>query len=81
MASNQKQRDPRQLPVQLNVQIPWAFREFLGAQAEREGTSLNKLCVGALRDKYGKDFDLAESRIARGPQLAREETRLAGATS
>jgi hypothetical protein len=75
MASNQKQKDPRQLPVQLNVQVPWAFREFLGAQAERDKTSLNKLCVEALRDKYGKDFDIAESRITR------HSTRLEGATS
>jgi hypothetical protein len=74
MATN-KVKDPRQLPVQLNVQVPWAFREFLSGQAERNKTSLNKLCVEALREKYGKDFDLAESRITR------HSTRLEGATS
>jgi hypothetical protein len=73
--ANTRIKDPRQLPVQLNVSLPWAFREFLSAQAERDKTSLNKLAVQALRDKYGKDFDLAESRITR------HSTRLEGSTA
>jgi hypothetical protein len=74
MATN-KVKDPRQLPVQLNVQIPWSFREFLSAQAERDKTSLNKLCIAALRDKYGAEYDRQEAG------KTRTATREVGATA
>ena len=49
-------KDPTKLPTQLNVQIPWDFKEFLRDKARFEGTSQNKLVISALMDKYGREF-------------------------
>ena len=54
--SNKRITDPRQLPVQLNVQIPWSFREFLIDQAELEGLSLAKLVTRVLMAEYGTAY-------------------------
>lgn len=75
MPSTQRVKDPRQLPVQLNVSLPWSFREFLHAQAKRDKISLNRLAVDALRDKYGAAYDAQEA--GRG----RRQTSEAGATA
>jgi len=48
--------DPTKLPVQLNINIPWDFKEFLKAKAATEGTSQNKLVVNCLMTKYGSEF-------------------------
>ena len=68
-------KDPRQLPVQLNVTMPWAFREYLRAQAEEQKVSLNKLCVEALQAKYGRGYTSDEALKVRG------STAEAGATA
>jgi len=75
MPSTQRVKDPRQLPVQLNVSLPWAFREFLHAQAQKEKISLNKLCVEMFREKYGAEFEAQEAG------RSRRQTSQAGATS
>jgi len=48
--------DPTKLPVQLNVNVPWDFKEFLRNKAEAEGTSQNKLVVNCLMAKFGSEF-------------------------
>lgn len=35
-------------PVQLNVKVPWHYREQLVRMARTKGTSLNRLVVNAL---------------------------------
>lgn len=60
MAVNQKHNDPRLIPVQLNVMVPWAFREFLSKRADVEHVSLNKLVFDTLRREYGEAFDKSE---------------------
>jgi hypothetical protein len=60
-------RDPRQLPVQLNVKIPFDFREHLYQISKRQGVSMTSLVVDALRKEYLPD--------------PKDETRDAGATS
>ena len=51
--TTQRNKDPRQLPVQLNVNVPWSFREFLIDQAKQEGLSLNKLVTRVLMAEFG----------------------------
>ena len=40
--------DPQDLAVQLNVKVPWHYREQLVREAREKGTSLNRLVVNAL---------------------------------
>ena len=77
MAFNQtsRQKDPRQLPVQLNVNIPWSLREFLINQAETEGLSLAKLVEKVILAEFGTAYELQETAIVRA------DTKGAGATS
>lgn len=65
MAKQQRETDPRQLTVQLNLGIPWAFREYLGAQAELQKTSLNKLCIGVLQERFGEGYEQAEAQLTK----------------
>jgi hypothetical protein len=65
MPINRRTKDPRQIPVQLNVSIPWAFREYLSEKAAAERTSLNKLCVDVLFKAFGEGFTAAEARGTR----------------
>ena len=48
----QKQRDPTQLKVQLNVKVTWEFREHLAKLAEESGVSLNHLVSNALQAAF-----------------------------
>ena len=48
--------DPTKLPVQLNVNVPWDFKEFLRRKAADEGTSQNRLVVNTLMAKFGSEF-------------------------
>jgi len=51
-----RQKDPRLLPVQLNVKVPWSFREFLIAEAARQSKSLNQLIGDTLMEAYEKEY-------------------------
>ena len=62
MASQQRNKDPRQLPVQLNVNIPWSLREFLIDQAEKEGLSLNKLVKRVILAEFGAAYTRSETK-------------------
>ncbi len=44
--------DPTQLPVQLNVNVPFHFRETLRGIATKRRVSLNSLVVEALEKEY-----------------------------
>lgn len=66
--SNKRITDPRGLPVQLNVQIPWSFREFLIEQAELEGLSLAKLVKRVLMAEYGTAWRRMEMTYEREQQ-------------
>jgi len=68
-------KDPRQLPVQLNVSLPYSFREYLRDRADRDKISLNKMCVDALMSKFGKEYEADEALKVRG------STAEAGATA
>jgi len=59
-----RQKDPRLLPVQLNVKVSWSFREFLIAEAARQGKSLNQLVGDTLMDTYGKAYERDEALVA-----------------
>ena len=43
-----KRTDPEDIPVQLNVRIPWHYREQLIAEAAERGVSLNRYVTNAL---------------------------------
>ena len=62
MANQTRSKDPRQLPVQLNVLVPWSLREFLIVQAEKEGLSLNKLVRRCLMAEFGSAYTRSETR-------------------
>lgn len=44
--------DPRDVSVQLNVKVPWHYREQLVRMAKDKGTSLNRLVVNGLVRSY-----------------------------
>ena len=44
--------DPRHLPVQLNIRVPWDFREELYRISKKRGVSLNSLVVDVLQREY-----------------------------
>lgn len=67
----QREKNPTQLPVQMNIKVPWQLREDIIEIARRRSVSLSKLTRDAL--VKGMSHDLAE--------LGRERTREAGATS
>lgn len=48
--------DPTKIPVQLNVKIPWDFKQFLYEKAESEGLSKNAFLVKALMTVHGPEF-------------------------
>lgn len=56
-----REKDPRQLPVQLNITIPWAFKEYLIKHGERTKTPLAQVVREALDDKYGPGFARSET--------------------
>lgn len=43
-----RRTSPEDVPVQLNVKVPWHYREQLVRVAREKGTSLNRLVVNAL---------------------------------
>ncbi len=43
-----RRMDPEDVPVQLNVKVPWHYREQLVRLAKERGTSLNRFVVSAL---------------------------------
>ena len=56
MAINKRIKDPSKIPVQLNVKIPFDFRDYLYSVADREQISITEVVEKALMDKYGRDF-------------------------
>lgn len=67
----ERQKDPTQLPVQLNVTVPWQLREDLYVIADRKRTSMTKLVKDAI--VKGLRSELSELMV--------EKTRNEGATS
>lgn len=43
---------PEDIAVQINVRVPWHYRETLIKTARRRGMSINRLCVNALVAAY-----------------------------
>lgn len=43
-----RRADPQDVSVQLNVKVPWHYREQLVRMAREKGTSLNRLVVNAI---------------------------------
>lgn len=56
MTFPERTTDPSKINVQMNIKIPWDFREYLREQALLEERSLNALVRNALSEKYGKEF-------------------------
>lgn len=44
--------DPNKVPVQLNITVPFEFREHLHKLAEERHTSLTQMCREALMTMY-----------------------------
>ena len=61
-------QDPEQLPVTVNLRLPWAYHQFLKRKATDRGSSFNALVMDALDRRYASEF-------------VREQTRSEGATS
>jgi predicted HicB family RNase H-like nuclease len=40
--------DPKEVSVQMNLRVPWFYREQLIAEAHRQGISINRLLVNLL---------------------------------
>lgn len=58
--------DPRHISVQLNISVPWSFREFLIQRATKEEISLNQLVLKAIRgEALGAEYDRAEAKYAK----------------
>lgn len=47
--------DAEDVPVQLNVKVPWHYREQLVRMAKEKGLSLNRLVVNGLVRTYPPD--------------------------
>ena len=47
-----RRRDAEDISVQINVRVPWHYRETLIALAESRGMSLNRLVINALVAAY-----------------------------
>lgn len=45
-------RDPETVPVQLNIKIPWHYREQLVRNAKAAGLSLNRFVTNGLVRAY-----------------------------
>jgi predicted HicB family RNase H-like nuclease len=45
-------KDPRTLPVKVNLTLPFWYHQQLKAQAAARGTSFNSLVLTALEEKY-----------------------------
>lgn len=54
----ERQTDPTQVSVQLNISVPWQFREDLVEIASQRGTSLAELVREAI--KVGLSDDLVK---------------------
>lgn len=48
----QREKDPRKVKVQLNVKVPWEYREHLVEVAQERGTTINHLVNEALMTVY-----------------------------
>ena len=59
MTYQSRATDPTKLPVQMNIKIPWDFREFLRLEAHQRKVSLNELVREALNDKFAREFKAA----------------------
>lgn len=51
----QTQKEPEDLTVQLNILVPWRYREQLRRQAAEEGKSFSSFVRGALMKKVPMD--------------------------
>ena len=58
-------KDPTKIPVQLNIQVPWDFKQFLERKASSDKTSQNKLVLKALMNAYGREFAHEQAPAAR----------------
>lgn len=67
----QREKDPTQLPVQMNIKIPWQLREDMTEIAKRRNVSLAQLARDALFEGLSDDLAI----------LGKEKTKAAGATS
>lgn len=56
--------DPRKVPVQFNIKIPWEWKQFLEEKAAADRTSQNKLAYEALQRSYGREFNLYKKSLA-----------------
>ena len=61
--------DPNKIPVQLNVKVPFEFRELLYSVAKRRKVSLTDLVYDVLRREFAPTHEELQ-----------QETRQAGAT-
>jgi hypothetical protein len=60
-----REKDPRQLPVQLNITIPWAFKEYLIEVAEKNQMGLAQVVRKALDNEYGPGYTRSETARVR----------------
>jgi predicted HicB family RNase H-like nuclease len=50
--TDNRRQEARNVSVQLNVKVPWHYREQLVAMAKEQGVSLNRLVVNGLVRSY-----------------------------
>lgn len=51
-SADSRRLDPEDVPVQLNVKVPWHYREQLVREAKERGVSLNRHVVNGLVRSY-----------------------------
>lgn len=51
-----KRKDPLDLPVQVNFQIPYAYREFIIDQARIKSISMSELIRDCIDSQYGRAY-------------------------
>lgn len=55
--SRKRITEPDELPVQLNIKVPYWFREHLTKRAAALDVSLNRLCVDALQKAHPQKIE------------------------
>ena len=63
--TEQRIKDPNKIAVQINIKVPFDFREFLYTVAESKNTTLTTMLRDMLYQQYGSAFTRREAPAPR----------------
>lgn len=64
MTDNTRQPDP-EIPVTVNLRVPWSLKQFVVAKAHAEHKSQNQLVIDALMTVHGAEYTRVATKQAR----------------